>query len=110
MQTKGEEPDVRGGHTSHGVHDRNWRGGTSAACEARCPSLFDVACLESGDLTAHRRAAVLAHARRCPRCGLSLAELSQARREILGAAPATRSVQAQRAAQQIAEALRMRLH
>ncbi|MEO5769507.1 MAG: hypothetical protein ABIS92_14235 [Polyangia bacterium] len=110
MQTKGQEPGVRGGTTGHGVHEKNWWGGKSAACKARCPSLFDVACLESGDLTANRRATMLAHTRRCPRCGLSLAELSQARRELLGAAPAARVAQAQRDAQQIAEALRLRLH
>ena len=110
MESKGGEPDVRGGKTSRPVHQGDWRGGTSAACEARCPSLFDVACLESGGLTPNRRVAVLAHTRRCARCGLSLAELSEARREILGATPDARSAQAQRAARQIAEAVRMRLH
>jgi anti-sigma factor RsiW len=77
---------------------------------AACPSVLDVACLESGDLSDLRRAAVRAHSRRCARCGASLADLKAARNEILGPTPAARSTRSRRAAEEIQNLLRRRLH
>lgn len=84
--------------------------GTRTEQDEHCPSLLDVACLESGDLGEFRRAAVNDHSRRCFRCGLSLAEFRQARNEILGTTARTRSVRSRHAAEEIQKLLRRRLH
>lgn len=76
----------------------------------RCPSVLDIARIESGDLGGARRAVVIAHAGRCSRCGLTIAELREARNEILGPTPHARFAQSQRAAAAIENILRLRLH
>jgi hypothetical protein len=76
----------------------------------RCPSVLDVASFESGDLSALRSAVVGEHSRRCAHCACSLAEIQQARNEILGPLPAARALAAQRAAAEIEMLLRRRLH
>ena len=76
----------------------------------RCPSVLDVAGFESGTLSAVRRAVIDAHSRRCAYCACSLAELQQARVEILGATSGGSAAVAQRAAESIEIQLRRRLH
>ncbi len=99
MESKGERESVR-----------PVARGTRPDREAPCPSLVDVACLESGDLSEARRVAVNAHSRGCFRCGLSLAEFRQARNEILGATARARAARSRRAAEDIQKLLRQRLH
>ncbi|MES1205139.1 MAG: hypothetical protein ABUS79_04305 [Pseudomonadota bacterium] len=77
---------------------------------ANCPSVLDVARFESGDLNEAQRATVIAHARQCARCGLSVAELREARKEILGGTADISTVRSLRAAEEIATILRLRLH
>lgn len=100
METKAGE---REGEGREGGAEQGWR-------SRACPSLFEVACSESGGLTERRREAILAHSQHCPRCRFALAELAQARRELLGATAADGFLQAQRAANEIAALLRHRLH
>jgi hypothetical protein len=85
-----------------------WRARSRQAL--RCPSVLDVAGFESGTLSGVRRAVIDAHSRRCPYCACSLAELQQARLEILGLTPGGRAAVAQRAADEIETLLRRRLH
>ena len=85
-----------------------WRARSRQAL--RCPSVLDVAGFESGTLPAVRRAVIDAHSRTCPYCACSLAELQQARTEILGANPMGRAAVAQRAAAQIETLVRRSLH
>lgn len=85
-----------------------WRARSRQAL--RCPSVLDVAGFESGTLSAVRRAVVDAHSRRCAYCACSLAELQQARVEILGVTSGSSGAIAQRAAEDIETILRRRLH
>lgn len=75
-----------------------------------CPSVLDIAAFEAGDLDGLRRAELTAHARHCKRCDTALAELQQARREILGATDLARLSRVRLAAREIEDALRRRLH
>lgn len=86
----------------------SWR--TKSRHGLRCPSVLDVAGFEAGSLPALRRALVSAHSRRCPHCACSLAEIQQARNEILGPLPDDRAAAARRAAEEIETLLRRRLH
>lgn len=72
--------------------------------------MLDVASFESGDLPARRSAIVGEHSRRCAHCACSLAEIQQARTELLGPLPAARALAARRAAEEIETLLRRRLH
>jgi len=85
-------------------------GRTKSRPDLRCPSVLDVASFESGGLPALRHAVVSAHSRRCPHCACSLAEIQQARNEILGPLPEGRAAAARRAAEEIETLLRRRLH
>jgi len=69
-----------------------------------------VASFESGALPPLRRVVVSAHSRRCPHCACSLAELQQARAELLGRLPEGRAAAARRAAAEIETLLHRRLH
>jgi hypothetical protein len=87
--------------------------GTSSRSRSRtnrCPSVLDVARFESGELSELRNAVLQAHSSHCFRCGCSLAELQQARAEILGITPHARSLRSRRAAEEIQNLLRRRLH
>lgn len=75
-----------------------------------CPSVLDLAAFEAGDLDGLGRAELTAHARHCVRCGTALAELQQARREILGTTDLARLSRVRLAAREIEDALRRRLH
>jgi hypothetical protein len=72
--------------------------------------VLDVACFESGGLSDLRRAAVKAHSRSCMRCGFSLADIRQARTEILGATEKIRTLRSRHAAEEIQNLLRPRMH
>lgn len=76
----------------------------------RCPTVLDVAGFEAGILPAVQRAVIAAHARRCAHCACSLAEIQQARVELLGPSLSGRAAVVQRAAQEIETLLRRRLH
>jgi anti-sigma factor ChrR (cupin superfamily) len=72
--------------------------------------LIDVARYESGDLSLARRATIQAHSGCCARCGTSLADIRQAREEILGSTANSTSTQSRHAAEEIRAILRRALH
>lgn len=82
---------------------------TDSATSVPCPSVLDVARLESGDVNETERTTLAAHALRCTRCQASLREFREARHEILGLNDHARSRQSRLAADEIQNLLRRRL-
>lgn len=64
---------------------------------------------EAGDLGTARAIEVQFHFRQCPRCGSSLAEIRQARHEILGLTASSQATRARIAAEEIRKSMRCRL-
>lgn len=77
---------------------------------ATCPTMLDVAHFEAGDLVSARAVEVQYHLRHCARCKASLAEIRQARHEILGLTAVAQLHRSRRAAAEIQFLLRRRLH
>lgn len=72
--------------------------------------MLDVARYEAGDLGTARAIEVQFHFRQCPRCVSSLAEIRQARHEILGLTPSSQATRSRHAAEEIRWVLRGRVH
>lgn len=71
--------------------------------------MVDVARYEAGDLGTARAIEVQFHFRQCPRCGSSLADIRQARHEILGLTASSQAIRARTAAEEIRKSMRCRL-